>query len=101
MQYRLKEPLLSKAPQITKLTVGGNYSGETQVYFDADGPVTVYQIFKAYPHLFDEVDTLSTKTQIVINLTSQYVELQKHYGFSEEAMASKISELAELICSKI
>jgi len=101
MKYKLKSPIVTKNPSVNKLEVGKSYFGHMEAYYTESGPITVSELHNLHPGLFDVIDVTSIKSQIVINLTAQYVELQRHYGFSEEAMASKISQLAELICSKI
>ena len=78
-----------------------SYFGHTEAYYTENGPITVAQVYTLNPDLFDLIDTTSIKTQIVINLSAQYVELQKYYGFDEDGMSKKISEIAEKICSKI
>jgi hypothetical protein len=101
MRYKLRKPIDIKNPVITPLTTGVSYLGSIEAYHGQDGPLTVEKLHSMWPHLFDLVDTLSIKTQIVVNLTSQYVDLQKHYGFDEIGMSEKISEISERILSKI
>jgi len=101
MRYKLKRPIESYHQVITPLVVGISYHGSVEALQRPDGPMTVEQVYRMWPHFFEVIDTLSIKTQIMINLTSQYTELQKHYGFDEIAMAEKISEIAEKILSKI
>ena len=102
MRYIFKTELPEIKTFINRPVVGISYPGNTQIYFDQDGPVTVTQIHAKHPLIFEIVDTVAIKTQIVVNLSSQYDYLHKHYGnLTEDAMAQKISDLAEKICSKI
>jgi len=101
MRYKLISPIVTKNPSVNRLEVGKSYHGHLEAYYTEAGPITVAQVYNLNPELFDLIDTVSIKTQIVINLSAQYVELQKHYGFDEDNMASKISDIAERICSKI
>jgi hypothetical protein len=58
-----------------------------------------------------EVELISSNTprsstenvyrQIVVNLTAHYPWIQEHYNLNEDAVADKIIELAQKICSKI
>lgn len=101
MKYKLKKTIPVAAPKITELIVGLSYFGFVQAYQGLDGPVTVSELHNKYPDFFELIDTTSVKTQIMINLSNQYVDLQKHYGFDEDGMANKLGEIAEKICSKI
>ena len=49
------------------------------------------------PHL----NTENVYRQIVVNLTAHYPYLQQYYNLNEDAMAEKIVEIAQKICSKI
>jgi len=101
VKYKLKKPIHVGPSTINKLEVGLSYFGFIQVYYGEDGPITVSDLYDQWPDHFDLIDTSETKIQIVINLSAQYVELQRHYGFDEDAMADRISLIAEKICSKI
>ncbi len=46
-------------------------------------------------------DTESVYRQIVVNLTANYSHLQQYYNLNEDAMADKIVEIAQKICSRI
>jgi len=101
MRYILKNPNINQDFWTNKFRVGVSYSGNEQMYHDGTRIMTVAEFHLKYPGNFDLSDTLSIKTQIVVNLSAQYIDLQKHYGFDETGMAEKISEIAEKICSKI
>jgi len=101
MRYKLVSPIVTKNPSVNRLEIGKSYHGHVEAYYTEAGPITVAQVYNLNPELFDLIDTVSIKTQIVINLSAQYVELQKHYGFDEGAMANQLNLIAEKICSKI
>lgn len=103
MRYVFKQFPTGIKTFITRPVVGISYLGNTQVYYGQEGPVTVAEMYVNNPDMFRVIDTLEIKTQIIVNLTSQYEYLHKYYGgnLTDDAMANKISDLAEKICSKI
>jgi hypothetical protein len=46
-------------------------------------------------------DTENVYRQIVVNLTAHYPYFQQYYNLNEDAVAEKIIEIAQKICSRI
>lgn len=50
---------------------------------------------------YQKLTSESTYRQIVANLTAHYPYIQQYYNLNEDAVADKIIEIAQRICSKI
>lgn len=102
MRYIFKQKPTGVKTFINPVVEGVAYLGKTEIYFGQDGPVTVEQMYMENPDMFHVVDTISLKSELMVNLTKNYAYLHEYYGNpTEEAMAQKISDLAEKILSKI